>query len=111
MLFALLSRDLSGVLRFPLSNQSTDRLTLGYLSHRPGLSPDRKTICRVFRGFRYPISRQTDSRVSESPSWADARQKSDLSGVLRFSVSDQSKDEQYPIQKDHRSGIETFSSV
>jgi hypothetical protein len=34
-----------------------------------------------------------------------------LSGVLWFPVSDQPKDEQYPIQKDHRSGIKIFFSI
>ena len=51
--------NLSGVLWFSVSDQSTVWLDLGQMSHRPGLSPDRRAICLVFCGFRYPISRQT----------------------------------------------------
>ena len=50
--------NLSGVVRFSVTIQSTDWRALGYLNHHPGLSPDRRAICLVFCDFRYPISRQ-----------------------------------------------------
>ena len=47
--------------------------------------------CFVVSGIQ-SVDRLTESRVSESSSWAVARQRSELSGVSRFPVSDQSTD-------------------
>ena len=44
----------------------------------------------LFFGLLQRLSRTC--RVNESPPWADARQKTDLSGVLRFPVFKQSTD-------------------
>ena len=57
------------------------------LSWRP--TEGRPVWCFVLFGIRL-VDSLSDSRVTESPSWADARQKSNLSGVLSFSVSIQS---------------------
>ena len=92
--FAQQRSVLSGVLRFSVSVQSTDAWTLGSSGYRPGQSPGKEAFCRVFCGFRYPRSaeRCVVSRGFWLPSWAVARQRSILSGVLRFSVSVQSTD-------------------
>ena len=119
---------LSGVLRFSVFVQSTDRHSLGCSGYRPGRSPDKRAFCRLFGILRLSFCRQigtlsgdpgtvlsvrpTDRRsvwcfavfgirsVDRSAfclvfgllSWAFARQKSVLSGFLRFSVSVQSTD-------------------
>ena len=58
-----------------------------FLGWRP--TEERFVWCFMLFGIQ-TVDRLTSSRVTESPSWADARQKGDLSGVVRFSVIIQS---------------------
>ena len=77
--------------RYPFSRQ------IGVLSGVPdtilgGRPTDGLFVwCLTFFAFR-SVDRCGRSRVFRVPSWADARQKSALSGILRFSVSVQSTD-------------------
>ncbi|PTQ85904.1 hypothetical protein C8U37_1027 [Trichococcus patagoniensis] len=77
--------------RYSFSRQmrglSSVRVTI--LGGRP--TDERSVWCFALFGIR-SVERCVDSRVFELPSWADARQKHDLSGLLRFSVFVQSRD-------------------
>ena len=87
---------LSGVLRFSVSAFSRKMRGLsGVLVTVLGSRPTKKHSvgCFALFGIR-SVDRCVDSRVFRLPSWTFARQRSVLSGVLRFSVSVQSTDQQ-----------------